>query len=65
MISTLFILGILYWPSLQHTLQRAWSRLAITRAPADDGTGPDSSAPSRECAPDIEMTRPDESNQPS
>jgi hypothetical protein len=65
MISTLFILGIVYWPSLQHSLQKAWRRLAMTRPAANAGTEPDSSAAPCERASDIKKTRPDESSQPS
>ena len=46
MISTLFILGIAFWPVLPHTLRRAWSLLAATRRQPDAGAGPDSNQPS-------------------
>ena len=46
MISTLFVLGISFWPLLPHTLRRTWSLLAATRPQPDVSKGPDSNQPS-------------------
>jgi hypothetical protein len=46
MITTLFILGISFWPVLPHTVRRAWSLLAAMRRHPDACTGPDSNQPS-------------------
>jgi len=62
MISTLFILGICYWPLLQHTLR---SLAAATQPQSDTSTGLDSPARPHERASGIDPTRLDESNQPS
>ena len=46
MISTLFILGISFWPVLPHTLRSVWSLLAAPRRQPDACTRPDSNQPS-------------------
>ena len=63
MISTLFILGICYWPWLQHRLRRL---VAATRPQPAASTSPDSPARSHDRASGIDpAARSDESSQPS